>query len=609
MSWVTVVWSMVAAASLTLAGVHLPVWMRDRTAWPNFYFSMMAVSTALFAFCEVSVLLAQTPEQFAMAVRWAHVPIWLVIVSLVFFVRTYFEAGRPWLGWGVIGLRGISLLLNFTTGQNLNYREITALDRIPFLGDLVAVPIGTPNPSMLVGQLSSIALVVFVADASLTAWRRRQRSAVLTVGVGATFFALAGNLQTMLIFWGIIQAPVTISLFSLGLVLAMAYELSRDVMRASKLVRDLRESEQRMILAVEAAKLGLWVRDFARDEVWASARMRELFGLTPTEPAGFEKLLQRVHVADRDLVRQAMEQANAGDGHYQTEFRTVMPAGRTCWIAAQGRVEFDERHRPVRTRGTCSDVTVRKEAEQEMLHLRQELAHVGRVSVMGQLASALAHEINQPLGAILRNAEAATLLLEAQPPDLDELRAIVEDILGDDQRASAVIDRMRGLLKRRDIEMQPLAVDDIVGDVAALVRPDATARQVKMVVEIADDMPLVLGDRVHLQQVLLNLISNGMDSIDEAGRKARSIVVSAVRNGLQAVEIAVTDSGLGIPPDKLEQVFGSFFTTKPSGMGMGLSISRTLIETHGGRLWAENLEGGGASLRFTLPVALQEPTR
>jgi two-component system, LuxR family, sensor kinase FixL len=336
--------------------------------------------------------------------------------------------------------------------------------------------------------------------------------------------------------------------------------------------------------------------------------MRELFGLTPTETAAFETLLDHVHGVDRDVVRHAMAEALSGDGHYQTEFRTVMPDGRTRWIAAQGRVEFDDRRKAVRTRGACSDITVRKQAEQEMLDLRQELAHAGRVSVMGQLASGLAHEINQPLGAILRNSEAATILLQAESPDLEELRAIIEDILGDDRRASAVIERMRGLLRRHDIEMLPLAVGDIVGDVAALVRPDAVARQVRMVVNIADDVPLVLGDRVHLQQVLLNLISNGMDSIDEAGRKARNIVVSAVRDGLHAVEVAVSDSGRGIPPDKLEQVFGSFFTTKPTGMGMGLSISRTLIETHGGRLWAENVEGGGASLHFTLPVAGREST-
>jgi signal transduction histidine kinase len=219
------------------------------------------------------------------------------------------------------------------------------------------------------------------------------------------------------------------------------------------------------------------------------------------------------------------------------------------------------------------------------------------------LAAALAHEINQPLGAILRNAEAAGLMLQFDRPDLDELRAIVDDIRADDQRAGAVIDRMRAMLRRHEIEVMPLNVRELVENVASLVRPEAAARQIRVVLQVAHDLPAVLGDRIHLQQVLLNLISNGMDAIDEATHRVRSIVVIAMRRGNEAVEIAVNDSGLGIPKERIEQIFGSFFTTKATGMGMGLSISRTLVEAHGGRLWAENVEGGGASLRFTLPVS------
>jgi signal transduction histidine kinase len=149
----------------------------------------------------------------------------------------------------------------------------------------------------------------------------------------------------------------------------------------------------------------------------------------------------------------------------------------------------------------------------------------------------------------------------------------------------------------------PLNVHELLEDVVALVRPDAAARHIRVVLQIPRDLPAVLGDRIHLQQVLLNLISNGMDAIDEAAHKRRSIVVTAMRGGKETVEIAVIDTGGGIPKGQSEQIFGSFFTTKATGMGMGLSISRTLVEAHGGRLWAENVEGGGASLRFTLPVS------
>jgi C4-dicarboxylate-specific signal transduction histidine kinase len=254
--------------------------------------------------------------------------------------------------------------------------------------------------------------------------------------------------------------------------------------------------------------------------------------------------------------------------------------------------------------GVCIDITERRRGEQETHALRQEIAHVGRVTMMGQLAASLAHEINQPLGAILRNAEAAALFLQHPSPDLDELRAIVADIRADDQRAGAVIDRMRALLKRNDLQTQPLAVGQLFDDVLTLVRADAATRQVKIDVAVVPaDLPPVCGDRVHLQQVLLNLVVNGMDALGSAIGGERRVSVS-VRLGVgQRVEISVSDTGPGIAADQLDLVFDPFFTTKATGMGMGLAISRTLVEAHGGRLWAENIADGGASFRFTLPRA------
>jgi len=227
--------------------------------------------------------------------------------------------------------------------------------------------------------------------------------------------------------------------------------------------------------------------------------------------------------------------------------------------------------------------------------------------MMGQLATALAHEINQPLGAILRNAEAAELFMQSESPDLDEIRAILADIRKDDERAGNVIERMRRLLKRHELDTCPLDLRELVGDVASFLRKDAVARKVKLEMEVAVDLPLVCGDRVHLQQVLLNLILNGMDALDAVSREDRRISMSARFDGVQWVEIDVSDTGGGIPAEALPHVFESFFTTKSNGMGMGLSIARTIIEAHGGRLWAVNNDGAGATFRFTLPIA-SDPT-
>ncbi len=367
--------------------------------------------------------------------------------------------------------------------------------------------------------------------------------------------------------------------------------------------RALAESEEHMSLAAESANLGLWVWDIVRDEFWVTPRFRSMFGFRPTEQITFAVFRVRVHPEDREAMERQVRSALAEKLSYESQYRLALPDGGTPWIAASGRVEYAASGVATRMHGVCRDITVRRQAQLETLRLQHEIAHVGRVSMMGQLASALAHEINQPLGAILRNAEAAELFMQRESPDLEEIRAILADIRADDQRAGSVIDRMRTLLKRHVLDTQLLDLTELVGNVAELARPEAATRHVKLTVDLPADLPSVRGDRVHLQQVLLNLILNGMDSLNGGGPDSRRVSVSARVDPARTVEIAVSDTGQGIDAEKLAHVFDAFFTTKPNGMGMGLPISRTIVESHGGRLWAENNNGSGATFRFTLPPA------
>jgi signal transduction histidine kinase len=243
----------------------------------------------------------------------------------------------------------------------------------------------------------------------------------------------------------------------------------------------------------------------------------------------------------------------------------------------------------------------RQQAEAEILKQRTELAHVARISTMGQLTTALAHELNQPLGAILRNAEAAEIFLQNEKPDLEEIRAILADIRKDDQRAGSVIERMRSLLRRRGLDSKPLDLGELLTETISLARSDARVRQVNVTLKMAGKLPTVRGDRVHLQQVLLNLMLNGMDAMANGAKTGRLLTVSAktVKDG--SAEVSVSDCGLGIAPENVERLFEPFLTTKPSGMGMGLAISQTIIEAHGGKIWGGNNTTRGAIFKFTLP--------
>ena len=363
---------------------------------------------------------------------------------------------------------------------------------------------------------------------------------------------------------------------------------------------ELRENQEFMELSTSAGELGLWVRDLERGDLWANLRLRSLFGFGQNDVLQFDDVLARIHPDDRSQVVSLVQHAQENGLPFETEFR-VLRNGTERWIAAKGQSVGNGTGRALRRMGALTDITTRKNAELDAQRHRDELAHVGRVSMMGQLASALAHELNQPLGAILRNTEAAELFLQASPPDLQEVCAILADIRKDNQRAGAVIDRMRALLKRRESQWSELDLNAVTEEVAGLLRFDAEARLVKLTLELSRSVPGVRGDRVQLQQVLLNLILNAMDATNgcEAGRRC---VAVCVRPREEEVEVAVSDSGHGIPAENLKRLFEPFFTTKPTGMGLGLAISRTIIEAHGGRLWAENNPEGGATFRFTLPL-------
>jgi len=248
-----------------------------------------------------------------------------------------------------------------------------------------------------------------------------------------------------------------------------------------------------------------------------------------------------------------------------------------------------------------ANVLSRRRADAEARQLREELAHVGRVSTIGELTASLAHELGQPLTAILSNAEAAQRLLESDTADVAEVQAILQDIVEDDQRACEVISRLRGLLKRGPLARSALDLNEITREVARLVRGDAVTRGVSIRLDLAPGLPLVSGDRVELQQVLLNLILNGLDAMLQTSAVERILVLQTVADGAGGVRVIVRDTGSGIDPASLDRVFEAFHTTKPAGLGMGLAISRSIVEAHGGRLQAENNPGRGATFTFVLP--------
>lgn len=257
-------------------------------------------------------------------------------------------------------------------------------------------------------------------------------------------------------------------------------------------------------------------------------------------------------------------------------------------------------------RASNRDITMRKKAELEARRRLYELTHVNRLAIINELGTAYAHEINQPLTAIFSNARVARKLLFDRTPDLPELTEIVDDIIHDNNRAVEIVKRMRSLMKVRELDLKPVDINKVMEDVNEFLNKEMLARHIELVFDLEDDLPPVFADAVHLQQVLINLLQNSRESMTGCEQSKGKIIIAARKTDGKTVEISVLDNGCGIDPGNVERIFEAFWTSKREGIGMGLSICRSIIEAHGGRLRAENRPEGGARFSFTIPICETE---
>jgi len=607
MGWFTAALLVIAAACLTLSAIHAHVWLRERSVTANGAFALLAASVASLAFIELQMVRATDPAEFGRWLWWYHLPVWTGLVATVFFVRLHLGAGRAWLGWTAIGLRSVALVINFLSSPNINYRELTGLEHVPVLGDSLAWGQGTTNPLLAIAQLALVALIVYIGDAAVTAWRHGQRRRALTVGASMVIFVSAAFGSAVLSYWGLARLPVLASLFFLPIVLFMGFDLSLDLIRSVQLAAELdaktialKGSEQKLAFAAEAARAGLWSVDRATGRLWATPQALSMFALAADREHHVDEVLVPVHPDDRERVREFMGGAQGDQRGAMVEYRVVLPSGETRWYGARGATHEAPRGSPT-LMGATIDITERKRAEEETARQRVELEHLSRVATVSELSGALAHELNQPLAIIMSNAEAAQLMLDRPDPDLDEVRAILGDIVSADERAGQVIRRLRGMLKRGAPQRQPLSLNAIVQDVLQFVRVDLARRGVTLDLQLDLGLKNVFVDRVPIEQVLINVINNACDAMarNAAGDRALKIATYA---DAQTACVRVEDVGSGLPANP-EQVFDAFYTTKPEGLGMGLAISRSIVTAHGGSLAAESNTPRGAVFAICLPLA------
>jgi PAS domain S-box-containing protein len=364
----------------------------------------------------------------------------------------------------------------------------------------------------------------------------------------------------------------------------------------------LREREARINLAAESADLAFWILYPEQNAAWMSEKGRLIYGFDSNLPLTCDLILSRVHPDERAAVKAAYDRSCALYGTFESEHRLLLPYGKTRWVIMRGRCLKDEEGNLLETIGVTLDVSAQKQADLQLQLQREEMAHRNRVSLMGEMTASFAHELNQPLTAIANNASAARRFLERGNIDPVLLQQLLQDMVADSQRAGEVIRGIRSLVRKEPSVLTQLDLNVVITDTVRLVSSDVLSRESVVTTELDSQLPQVKAAPVQIQQVLLNLIINALDALEGLPPADRRIIISTRSDKGDVAEVTVRDFGTGLPKDRPDKIFDHFFSTKQKGMGMGLTIVRSIIEAHGGTIVAENAPDHGARMIVRLPA-------
>jgi PAS domain S-box-containing protein len=602
-NWVTIIWSMTAAAALTLAGVHGFVWLRQKKQMASLMFCLMAASTAGMAGCELWMMNLADMQSYAHALQWYNLMRWLVTLALVGFIHFYLGSGRPWLELTVCGLRTLSLLLNFIFSPMVYYSSIDELVHISFLGTQVTIVEGIPSPLSIVGQLSLLVLAAYLVDATWRSSLRGNKPGALRVGLSAVFFVLALSIQMMFSLWGIIDMPIVASLFFTGIIVVMGIELSEDMLRAARLADELRireselREERKLTDAIfESAPGMLYLQSATGKMVRWNSQHERVTGFSNSETSQMRAEDFCVE-AEREILKEARSIALAKGGN-EVEFDLARQDGQMARHFFR-MVPVDIGGEPHLV-GIGIDVTSQRALAAETEKQREQMAHIARVASVSELSSSLAHEINQPLAIILSNAQAAQRLMAHEQPDLNELREILEDIVTADIRAADVIKRLRSILRQGKPVLESISPPTLFDQALGMAQSDLKEAGVEVTRRHSKKLPTLQADRIPIEQVLLNLIKNACEAMQDNGSREKLLSLSCVNEGIW-LRFSVRDNGHGLQGND-QEIFQAFHTTKPNGLGLGLTICQTIIRAHGGNLWCDRNKSHGATFHFQLPI-------
>ena len=601
MGLLTVIWSMNTGACLTLAAFFVAVGSKQRANRIYFLFSCGAVAAAAISAFELAMLNAATAQQYQVLLRWVQVPVWVLMLSFVAFVRAYLCAGRPWLARSIYVLCTLVLIINFIFPAGINFKVITDVRHFSPIGQMVSVPVGIANPWDLLSQLSLLSLLIFSIDTTITIWRRGDRRRALIIG-GSMIFGAILAWHVPLVIRGVIEVPFFLGLICTVVVAAIGYELSRDLARAASLTRELEISEKRFNLAADSANLGIWEWDFEKDEIWLTPARRAQLGFPISRRITFEDLISRWHADDREKVREAVNDAIHSGKDYCAEFRVVRSDGTLQWICARGRVQMDEHGKSNRLTGVTLDITERKEAEMLAQQHRNELERLRRqktaflerevvararlerevIESCAREQCRIAYDLHDGVGQQLVSIALSAKLLEEQlrpgrPAEAEKAAAIVRLANEGARQARLTARSLEGADGVGDLKT---ALESLAMNISENCRVRSTVK--------ADGTSLPVSAPVASQ--LYRIAQEAVRNAVEHG--AAHEVLIHLNFGHQDMLLTVQDDGGG-------------FNSKANGHGMGLRIMRYRAQCIGGSCEVQTGPGKGTTVHCRVPLEAQ----
>lgn len=381
------------------------------------------------------------------------------------------------------------------------------------------------------------------------------------------------------------------------------YGTFQDITAVKSAGEESRLREDSLLFAQRLAHIGIYERNFANNEVKWSDEFYNILGYIQGETIpSREAFLERVHPEERSSLEKNILKLNSEFKPFSLEHRIVMQDGTVKYCHSLGNVILNDENKPVTLLGFIQDITEMKKIETETLRLRSEMARMDRVITVGNMASAIAHEINQPLTSIVSNSQAALRLLKNNTPDLDEVQEALTDITDAGKRAGGIIRSVRTMVKKDDFQKEPYNINNVIREVAELVQSETIIQNTSLTLKLDQQFPVLIGDSIQIHQVVLNLVKNALDAVQEQPKNKRHISITSSVIPNEGVKVTVADTGSGVKQKNIKNIFTAFYSTKPRGMGLGLSVCQSIIENHGGRMWVESTPDGGAKFSFLLPV-------